>query len=244
LRIKASIGTFVAVLALAGVAAGGAYAAGGGKLVEGLQLSERGTPVPSGAAVLNENFIVDGQCLQAATAKVLDNGDPVDVLQVEPLTYNQCEGGGALSGQLRYVALSETGMALAVAQPALVLNAPGPCVYEVSLLQGQFPIGVETAAYVVGEATGYLNAAASTAKCAHTIHTEFTVGEFGADGFLLNTELTSSIVLHQGVASYARPAKRCKGLLARVVDLAEEQEPGSGALIGRRGCHETPPEAP
>ncbi|HYB24326.1 MAG TPA: hypothetical protein VED41_11040 [Solirubrobacteraceae bacterium] len=238
MRIKAAIGTVAAALACAGFGVSGAQARKGTEQIEALQLSERGTPVPAGATVVNENVILDGQCLQAAYAKVLSNDDPVDVLAVEPLAYSQCETGSELSGQLKYVAFSNTGMALAVAQPAFVLSTPGPCVYEFSVLEGQLTVAPEAATYIVGEATGLRNASASAGSCARRAHTEFTLGEWGADSFLLTPELTS-ITVDSDLRSlgFARPARTCAQLLGRVIEAAQQQEPGSEIASVHRGCH-------
>jgi hypothetical protein len=189
--MKMAVAAFAAALSLAAVTTSGAYANQGINLRAGLELTERGTPVPAGGAVYNENFVLDGECHEESVGKLLNNGAPIDVIALGALTWDKCEQG-SLSGAIKYMALSDTGTALIYTDPTLTLTTPGPCVYEFSLLQGQFPVGEGTGAYITGEATGYRNPRANGASCARTIHTEFTVGEFGADEFLLNTEPTSS----------------------------------------------------
>jgi hypothetical protein len=186
--MKATIAAAVAAFFVLALAAG-AYANPGIDLRAGLELTERGTPVPAGGPLVSESLIVNGECVEASYAKLLNNGDPVDVVQVEPPVYDRCQSG-SLSGSLKYVALSDTGAALVVAEPALALTTPAGCVYDLTLLTGEFTIGDETVAYVTGEATG-LRSGASSKTCARTIKTGFTVGESGQDGFLLITELTS-----------------------------------------------------
>lgn len=188
MRMKATIAAAVAALFVLALAAS-AYAAPGINLRAGLELTERGTPVAAGGPVVSESLIVNGECVEAAYAKLLNNSDPVDVVQVEGPVYDRCQSG-SLSGGLRYVALSDTGSALIVAQPTLALTTPAGCVYELPVLQGEFTIGDETVAYVTGEATGW-RSPASSRTCAPTIKTGFTDGISGTDGFLLITELTS-----------------------------------------------------
>jgi hypothetical protein len=189
MRIKTAMAAVVAVLSVLAVAASSAYAAPGINLRAGLELTERGTPVPAGGQVVSESFLVNGECLEASYGKLLNNGDPVDVVQVEAPVYDHCQQG-TLSGGLKYVALSDTGTALVVAQPSLALTTPQGCVYDLTLLQGDFTIGDETVAYITGEATG-LRSLASSRTCARTIKTGFSVGESGQDGFLLITELVA-----------------------------------------------------
>jgi hypothetical protein len=188
MRMKATILAAVAALFVLALAAS-AYAAPGINLRAGLELTERGTPVPAGGQVVSENLLVNGECLEASYGKLLNNGAPVDVVQVDPPVYDHCQSG-SLSGGLSYVALSDTGSALVVAMPALALTTPAGCVYDLTLLAGEFTIGDETVAYITGEATG-LRSPASSKTCARTIKTAFSVGESGQDGFLLITELTS-----------------------------------------------------
>jgi hypothetical protein len=188
MRMKATILAAVAVPFALALAAS-AYAAPGINLRAGLELTERGTPVPAGGQVVSESLIVDGECVEASYAKLLNNGDPVDVVQVEAPVYDRCQSG-TLSGGLGYVALSDTGSALIVAQPSLELTTPAGCVYALPVLQGEFTIGDETVAYVTGEATGW-RSFGSSRSCAPTIKTGFTDGVSGKDGFLLITELTS-----------------------------------------------------
>jgi hypothetical protein len=253
MRIKTAIGAFTAALAaiVVGLAPGVALAAP--NLEEGLQLSERGVPVVPGAKVLSENFVLAGRCEQEAYGNVLNNEDPVDLVHVQPLAYNQCEPGDELSGQIRWIAFSDSGNALVVAQPGLTLTTSGGCSYEIGLLMGSllvggFNEGVETGAYVEGEATGF-RTATSPSSCAHLLRTEFTVGEFGADEYLLNTELISRAPVSSSKAAaakasskefptpgYGRPASKCGKLLTRVVEAGGQEEPQL-ASIKRRGCH-------
>jgi hypothetical protein len=155
----------------------------------GLELTERGTPVSNGGAIYNENFVMNGGCLEASNGKLLNNGDPIDLIQLGALTYDRCEQG-SLSGTIKYLGLTDTGTAYVYTEPGLTLTTAGPCVYKFGLLEGNFTIGDETVAYVSGTATGY-RAQGSVASCASTMHTGFNVGEYGTDDFLLETGLTS-----------------------------------------------------
>ncbi|HTW41912.1 MAG TPA: hypothetical protein VMD79_06335 [Solirubrobacteraceae bacterium] len=179
----------VAVFSFAALGAGNTCAAPF-NLRHGLELSERGTPVPAGATVLNENFIVDGECLEESDGKLLNNDSPVDTLALEAPAYNNCQHG-SLSGAPRFVTLSDTGEALVLTAPALSLTTAGPCVYEFGLLTGKFSVGEDTIAYVTGEATG-IRSFQSSRSCALALHTEFAFVDLGADGFALDTELSDS----------------------------------------------------
>ncbi|HYB22388.1 MAG TPA: hypothetical protein VED41_01225 [Solirubrobacteraceae bacterium] len=187
MRIGTVMGVSVAAVALAAMAASSAYAVPPINLRAGLELTERGTPVAPGGQLVSENFIVNGECVEASYAKLLNNGDPADVIQVEPPVDVACQHG-SISGGLSYVALSDTGQALVVA-PSLELTQPGPCVYDLTLLTGQFNVGPEAAAYVTGEATGVRNPWASRGSCARSIRTGFSVGEYGRDEEFLTPSL-------------------------------------------------------
>jgi len=156
----------------------------------GLKLTERGTTVPNGGAIYNENFVIDGGCLEASNGKLLNNNDPVDLIQLGAPTYDRCEQG-TLSGAIAYLGLTDTGTAIAYTEPGLTLTTPGPCIYRFGLLEGSFTIGDETVVYVSGTAVGVRQAKGSSASCASTMRTGFNVGEYGRDGFLLETALTS-----------------------------------------------------
>ncbi len=188
MRTRKVLVALVASLALGAVGAGGAQA----NFVNwgaGLELTERGTPVANGGAIYNENFVIDGGCLEASNGKVLNNGAPIDLIQLGAPTYNRCEQG-TLSGQIAYMGLTDTGTAIVYTEPGLTLTTPGPCVYRFGLLEGSFTIGDKTVVYVSGTATGY-RSQGSSSSCASTMRTGFNVGEYGTNGFLLETSLVS-----------------------------------------------------
>jgi hypothetical protein len=187
MRNKPVVAAVAATLSVVAFSASSAYATPPFNLRAGLELSERGTRVAAGGPLVSEDFIVNGECIEASYAKLLNNDDPVDVIQVEPPVDDECKQG-TLSGAIKYVALSDTGQALVVALPSLALTTAAGCVYDLTLLAGEFDVGPEAAAYVTGEATG-LRSPASSKTCARTIRTGFNVGEYGQDSFLLTPSL-------------------------------------------------------
>ncbi len=189
MRTRMVIATFVAALSLAAVTAGSAAANPIVNLRAGLQLTEQGTPVTPGGYVYNENFVINGECLEANTGKLLNNGDAVDLIQLGSLTYDRCQSG-SLSGAIKYIGLTDTGVAYIYNEPGMTLTTPSSCVYDFGLLQGNFTIGDETVVYISGSATGWRDRH-SPSSCASTLTTSFNVGEYGKDDLLLETALVS-----------------------------------------------------
>jgi len=192
MRSRMVVAAVVAALSLAAFAASDAYAGQLVNLRAGLELTEHGVPVPPGGTVIDENLMMTDECLEAANGKLLNNGDAVDLIQLGALWYDSCKDGGSLTGAIKYIGLSDTGAAVIYPEPAFTLTTPAGCVYKFGLLGGEFTIGDETVVYILGHATGALDARASSRSCPSTLQTEYSIGEKGTDGLLLNTELTSA----------------------------------------------------
>ncbi len=191
MMIKRVVSVLALALALGAVSVGNAYAAGPPPFGAGLELTENGTPASPGA-IVEDGQVILGSCVEDSLGKIVNNGDPVDLLQFGPPTYVRCEPD-TLSGGVSIVALGDTGTALLLMFPTLTLTTPQPCVYQFAMLNGSFRVGTPYGGpYITGEATGSLNRSGSSASCARTLHTEFAAVEQDSEDQTFGAELTKS----------------------------------------------------
>jgi hypothetical protein len=178
-----------ALVAVAALAALGASTAGAsGFSVSGLELTEGGKPLAAGAPIYNDQLIV-GHCLVESNGNVVNNGAPVDLLTIGQPTITNCEEGNTATGGIRLTALGSNGQALLYTQLSLTVSG---CKYNFPLMQGSFPIGNGSVAYITGKATG-LRDWRSPGTCAPRYEPEFAVSEVGpGDDAPLGTELVQS----------------------------------------------------
>lgn len=186
MRMKTAVAAFAAAISFGALGASGANAA----LVnfsKGLQLTENGAPLASGSAITNEQLTIQGHCVQESPGKLLNNDGIGDIMQFGAPEWTECQNG-SVSGAVKYVALSDTGVAILYMEPMMQLTTSTGCTYEYALLTGSFPDTIE--AYISGEATG-IRSPKSSHSCALTLRTEFHAVELGANIAPLGSELIS-----------------------------------------------------
>jgi hypothetical protein len=155
----------IAVLALAAMSASGASA----KASERLLLATGEGVVPMGGTVVAEQSYSLGDCAQRQYGPLIANGYPKDEAALGQALGNECESRYSISGGIQTIQLDVGGTAMYKGK--VTITGPGPCVYELSKLDGAFQLF--SAVRVAGQGTAKLVKQISIGSCKKTQATSF-----------------------------------------------------------------------